>query len=736
MQSFGGTVALAFLISGCAGGGRIMAIGGKGGAGGSAAVGDGGLPPSALPTPTDGGTTPLRGSIKSDVGNTATVSGKPLPVRFTLELEDGSKPRVVWSVDDVRIGSIGDDGVFHANGFVGGVVTVTATVGSARVTTTFTVSVDIVDSSAGVPAPDQQKLKAGGPSGDPDFRWLYPYDRTVFPQGLAAPTLQLGGTAAQSTYLKISTSWFSYQQFSAAVNPLRVTIPEAVWKGLTLTAGATDTVTVGVTKLGGGVATGPANASWFIAQASLKGIVYYNTYKSPLAQNGGVMRIRAGQTAEVVVSGCTVCHSVSANGSVMAAALNNAPDERNDWNPVDSATYNLTPDGTAVPRTRSTEGRLFSFTALSPDGSMGLVNGLPPRRWPPFIARGVYASLGLPSKLVDTATGQDIPAPSLAALVQYAMTPIFSPDGAHVAFANGDRLGPACLDAGCAAECQRTCERVLTVLDVDGKAAPPVFSNARDVVTQTGAGKAVAWPTFLPDGAGIVYHEGDSSDSYVFTGGGAPQLPQHAELRLVEIQDRSIKTVNAVNGRLPTGALYLPYGDAVEGQMNYEPSVLPVAVGGYYWVLFTSRRAYGNTISPTSTAPSGANPFGTEIDPSPRKKLWIAAIDVDHSTKADPSHPAFYLPGQELESGNMRAFATLAPCRANGVTCESGADCCGGFCREVSRSGDGVPTLQCVPPPVNRCSNTYEICATAADCCDPANLCINSRCTAPGVPIP
>jgi hypothetical protein len=205
---------------------------------------------------------------------------------------------------------------------------------------------------------------------------------------------------------------------------------------------------------------------------------------------------------------------------------------------------------------------------------------------------------------------------------------------------------------------------------------------------------------------------------------------------MVEVQDKTIKTLNAVNGRLPTGALYLPYGEAIEGEMNYEPSVLPVAVGGYYWVLFTSRRAYGNTISPTSTAPSGANPFGTEVDPSPRKKIWIAAIDVDHPTKLDPSHPAFYLPGQELESGNMRAFATLAPCRANTVSCESGADCCGGFCREVSRSAEGVPMLQCVPPPVNTCSNTFELCATAADCCDPKNLCINNRCTAPGVIIP
>jgi nicotinamide-nucleotide amidase len=78
---------------------------------------------------------------------------------------------------------------------------------------------------------------------------------------------------------------------------------------------------------------------------------------------------------------------------------------------------------------------------------------------------------------------------------------------------------------------------------------------------------------------------------------------------------------------------------------------------------------------------------------------------------------------------NMRAFAALAPCKANTMSCETGADCCGGFCRETSRSADGMPVLQCVPPPVNTCSNTFELCTSAADCCNPVNQCINGRCS-------
>jgi len=156
-----------------------------------------------------------------------------------------------------------------------------------------------------------------------------------------------------------------------------------------------------------------------------------------------------------------------------------------------------------------------------------------------------------------------------------------------------------------------------------------------------------------------------------------------------------------------TGKSYLPNGETLEGKMNYEPSVLPVAVGGYYWVLFTSRRTYGNTISPTSGDPPGNDPFGTEANPSPRKKVWIAAIDIDHPGKLDPSHPAFYLPGQELRTANMRAFAALAPCQQNGVSCETGADCCGGYCREVvalRRRRPGVCSACRLPPTPARSS--------------------------------
>jgi hypothetical protein len=650
------------------------------------------------------------------------LSGQPASVEFHVELEDGTLvPCDQWSVDDTRIGSIGSDGIFHADGYVGGVVTVSATVGLSTLTTTLSATVEISDNPGSLAVPDQDMLKTGAPGGDSGFRWLYPYDGTVFPRGLPAPALQLGGSPADATYVKLSTPYFSYAQFAGPSAPTRIAIPEPVWRGLALSAGAVDPVSVTATKRTGSQVSGPLAASWRIAPASLKGIIYYSTYKTKLAEgSGAIMRVRPGANAEVVQSGCTVCHSVSANGNVLATGINyyavpGAPVAEADDNPVDSATFDLSQDGSVTNRTRSSEGRLLSFAALTPDGDMALTNGIPGNRWPPFIMRGVYSINGFPSQLVDTRTGQVIAAPSLSQYVTYAQTPAFSPDGTRVAFVNGDRLD----------------QRVLSVLDVNLAVSPPPFSNPRDLIVRTDT--ALAWPTFLPDSGAVIYHEGDSFDSNLFVAGNAPSPPQYAEIRLVDVQTKTVKALNALNGRSVTGEHYLPYGAAVEGRVNYEPSALPVAVGGYYWVLFTSRRAYGNTIAPGGSVARGDDAWGNESDPSPRKKIWIAAIDIDYQGPADPSHPAFYVPGQELEAGNMRAYAALAPCKPNGASCESGADCCESFCRQTASTSDGKPTLECVPPPPNACSNTDEHCLSKNDCCRPEDICINNRCSSPSV---
>jgi hypothetical protein len=639
------------------------------------------------------------------------LTGKSVKVAAHAKYEDGTEPNaVLWSVSNTRLGSIGDDGVFEANGFTAGSVTITAEAGSVSASAKLSTTVEIAQNPDKIADTEQTALTLGGTGGahgvgpDDTFRFLYPYDRTVFPQGLAAPSLQFDSTPPNATYLKITAPGFSYAAFALGSVPTRVAIPDAVWRGLTLSSGAAGSVTVEVSKLTNGEVTGPITQHWSVAQGNLKGVIYYNTYRSMLAQNGGVMRIRPGKNAEVLQSGCTVCHSVSSQGNVLVAGVNW------DQNPIDSEAFDLKSDGTTKVRRIVNDGRVFSLGALTPDGARLMASGIAPT---PPTPRGMSGSFA--SQFFDTKSGKNIPAPTFSSIVTYALTPTFSPDGTHLAFNNRD------LSEG----------HTLSVMNYDGGVG---FSKLRTVVSNPN--QVVAWPSFLPDSGGIVFHEGDSFDTAKYQGGSL-----YADLRLATIDKAAApNTLAQLNGYDQNGVYYLPYGADEEAHLDYEPSVLPVPVGGYYWVLFTSRRAYGNTIAPGGTVPRGndkwGKPQGTEVEsPSPRKKIWLAPIDLDYDGKIDPSHPAIYLPGQELESGNMRAFAAFEPCRDNGGSCESAAECCAGFCRQTGRDGNG-PVLQCVPPPENACSNEDEACAVATDCCNTHELCINKRCASPNPELP
>ncbi|MBV9948411.1 MAG: hypothetical protein JOZ69_16285, partial [Myxococcales bacterium] len=134
------------------------------------------------------------------------------------------------------------------------------------------------------------------------------------------------------------------------------------------------------------------------------------------------------------------------------------------------------------------------------------------------------------------------------------------------------------------------------------------------------------------------------------------------------------------------------------------------------WVVFTSRRMYGNVAQGDPyAAPDGKTPVP--------KKLWVGAIDLHPTPGKDPSHPAFYLPGQELLAANMRGFWVVDPCRPDGAACDTGDECCGGYCRPNASGG-----LVCgnVKP---SCAQEFERCVVSSDCCSGSGLqCINGLC--------
>ncbi|MGH7330382.1 MAG: hypothetical protein ACREJX_18700, partial [Polyangiaceae bacterium] len=132
----------------------------------------------------------------------------------------------------------------------------------------------------------------------------------------------------------------------------------------------------------------------------------------------------------------------------------------------------------------------------------------------------------------------------------------------------------------------------------------------------------------------------------------------------------------------------------------YEPTFNPVDRGGYFWVVFSSARTWGNTLAG----------HGTMGD----KRLWVAAIDKTLGT-VDPSHPPFYIEGQVSTTENMRGFWALAACIPTGTTnpdggasCTAGFECCSGFC------DSGV----CVDVTQVACKNIGDTCTSPSDCCN------------------
>jgi len=167
---------------------------------------------------------------------------------------------------------------------------------------------------------------------------------------------------------------------------------------------------------------------------------------------------------------------------------------------------------------------------------------------------------------------------------------------------------------------------------------------------------------------------------------------------------------------------------------NYYPTVLPVQVGGYYWMFWTATRKFGHfDNAPPPGAILSEALFGKSASEAFKKRIWVAAIrassnvsELSSGIDADPSFPGFYLEGQS-ETGNTRAFAALNPCKASGNECQSGLDCCTGYCNV--KAGESAGTCG----DKIECAKTNEKCTADTDCCraaegEPQNVCLGGYC--------
>ena len=666
---------------------------------------------------------------------------------------------------------------------IAGPITVSVALGKFTSSVVSNVTVAVAELGTSVNPPPSSATLAQFPTElatdpvDTKLETLYPYTGTVLPLGLPAPLLQWrnnatpadGGVMVTLRYPSTGTPVFQVDELVSenmlAPVPLRTAqprypFPQATWFAFEQTihrnrATSGDTGRILIRRR----IAGTTYASKFIdvrmAPGQLKGRIYYNSYGTALVKNysgakqstGGAFAsgsfgaatlvIPAGATAPTVAAGfdgsngCYVCHSASADGTTLITGDPN------------HLSVKYTFPGTAPNGGTAYGTSKLSFAAINPGATR--------------IFSGSGAADGDTSSKLYNIAGAAITT-NVPTTLQ-GTYPSFATDGSAVAFTyRGGNAAPL--------STLTTSGNTLSMMTFDGNAT---FSNFRNLVTPT---VPAVWASFLPAGeGGIVYeletrttpdggfgltrHDCECSTYsgatgeiwWVSTGTTATATRLHQANGWNAAGTVGAVPVTPTTGHAGVGGTIGPAGSAFYEQVyNYEPSVLPQVIGGYSWVMFTSRRAYGNvaTINPYASDPRYDD---ISIDPTP-KKLWMSAVSASPTAGTDPSAPAFYFPGQELIAGNSRAVFALDACHpavaSSGVattanTCDTILDCCGGSASPATSACvldppplANPPVKHCLVSSGNACNATGSSCLTTSNCCNAVSgdVCSNGTCTA------
>lgn len=545
-------------------------------------------------TTTDPGSTSGGGGLLTIDPDKATITidnGVAPPLQLTAKL-DGAPVTATWSSEATFLGSVDDLGIVKISGNYGGLIDVEAN--HEGLTAQAEITVFLKQEQVIGDITDADKLLLDGAiNPDPAAVLAYPYDTMLYPKGLPAPELMWNGTLAGDKFLvHLTHPLLDVKLYTTAEPPSRFTVEQKLWDAIAQTVSG-EQVTVKVHRLSAGIATVVADDTWTISAEPLIGSVYY--WANSL---GRVLRINPGALAPEDFlaaggqNGCSTCHSVSANGRTLILGGDIAV---SNWNLVTNApALDLGAVGKPI--------RDWAMAAISPDGTVVVENGETALPGPPGGHDGMW----------DAVTGAKLANTGLEGIT--LNMPAFSPNGTKLAYVdhNSHALSVYNYDAAL--------KQVNTPLELVLPGNDPALNG-------------ITFPSMSPDGKWIVYHRGayPSSLDTRFS-------PGDLYLASSEQPGLEVRLSNANGDLYPFAA-----GDR-DRTWNYEPTFAPRNSGGYAWIVFTSRRTYGNRL------------VGTKDE---AKQLWMMAIDENPTPGVDPSHPAFWMPGQDVLTLNMRGFWAL-----------------------------------------------------------------------------
>jgi hypothetical protein len=513
----------------------------------------------------------------------------------------------MFAVEDSSLGSF-TGATFHPSGTAGGITRVHATRGSDGGSTSLTVRIKKVVIAPGTPADAPGKF--GGPATGAAPAMVYPPDGTLIPPNLNELEVQFtppsGTTLFEVGFVGPALDLKIYTVCIAVGGGCALLPDEDTWKLLShASASTTVDVTLRSTDGAGGPVGSAAARKLSFADDDLKGGLYYWA-----AASGSILRYDFGLRNQTAEKFYTAQQSGSTCVGCHVLSRNGA-----------RIAVGMNVPGPAELRTLDVATRATLYDSGGGGGGFGGMGGGPGgSNFEALSPDGMQALVnsGANLALIDTGNGM-----SLSGAIMNATMPDWSADGKSVVFV---RDSSSSCPLGLCGSQPGVSMGTLMLTSVSGAS----FSGETTLVS--GGGNNY-YPSLSPDGAWVAFNRAamnsyDAPDAKVMlvpTAGGAAV---------------DLTAVNAVAGN--SWPKFAPLAQTFQGK-------------SIFWLTFSSRRDYGLRLQQSG-----------KTQDMQIAQIWMVAVSPERATAGDGGYPAFWLPFQDITTGNHIAQWTekveRAPC--------------------------------------------------------------------------